>query len=273
MKLNNNMLNTISIREYGVADQLLNIYNPTVDISGSTITGITAMTYIAEGYLQFLAHSTLSDLQSTTEGLSTALNYLNNKVDSVRKTVSFWDAYQIYGVLEQENTMAAQLTQLPNNSSVVNNMASPFNWIDSHNEEHTLYRGDILFKDYLGEVHLIPSTNKGVYKPIAITQNEPNTNNFTITYSYSNDVTSEDYELTVPVAPITDAFGYSNYGTLQPGASTTVTGIPFNSHIVMPIIKLYHNNEEVYVDNAVSVTANNFTITNSTAMILQYEVK
>jgi hypothetical protein len=71
---------------------------------------------------------------------------------------------------------------MPANSSIASSLREPFEWTDQNNESHMIYRGDMIIKDYLEQLHYIPSLNTGFYIPKKGSLNEGNT--FSIDYEY-----------------------------------------------------------------------------------------
>ena len=88
---------------------------------------------------------------------STRLNELNNKIDSVKKQITYLDVYNIIDTVTDKNTFNAKVNALMNNSSLVINTTPFF-------VNNKLYKtGDIILKNNYGDiVHIksqIPSTN------------------------------------------------------------------------------------------------------------------
>lgn len=78
LKVFNKNEQTITATPYGIAEQLVTIYeNP--------IEGV----WSAETTLQALAHSYLDIQHDDSFDIIEALNYLNYKLEAVRKTISF----------------------------------------------------------------------------------------------------------------------------------------------------------------------------------------
>lgn len=92
----------------------------------------------------------------------------------------------------------AQLSQLPNNSSLINNTTYTFTWYDKNNTPKQVYPGDVFIKDYQDTVHLIPATNKGVYVP---DNSQPipagGTSTFTLPFKYTDTVPEQNDSITV----------------------------------------------------------------------------
>ena len=172
--------NTLTTHPYGIALQLYTAY-------GAAYSG----TWCAETALQYIAHSSLGDFSANERGCANALNYLNQKLEAIRKTISFWDAYQIVDADDIKESLLDKLAQIPNNASVVNNVPGHFSWLNpSTNEEEDVYRGDTFIKDYLGTIHLIHASNKGVYKPISMVAQSGNS--LSIVYQYTNDISQQE---------------------------------------------------------------------------------
>lgn len=105
------------------------------------------------------------------------IEYLKEKINNIKKEISYFDAYNITDVVIDSKTFPNQLSSLPLNHSLVINTEIPF----SHNE--VVYsRGDILLKQSNGKIVHIKAQTGGVYYPSKITESN---GTYTITYSYS----------------------------------------------------------------------------------------
>lgn len=262
MNLRNNN-STITIRSYAIAQQLVTVYEKTID----------ELSHMAEGALQAIGHSSLAGVQANQYGIMEAFAYLDAKLESIRKTVSFWDSYQIYSIITDPDTLGGQLAQLPNNSSLINNSPVPFQWIDNLNQSHYLYQGDIILKDYLGYTHVIPATNKGFYRPDHVTA--AGQNNYVITYVYdTNSDTSQSVDISVPVQSISAA-GYNLRGSINPGDFYGPVNLKeVDGSYVIPIVKYFTTDQEQVLPNyGISVDTGRFWVENDTAIPLLFEVK
>ena len=268
MKLKYNNSNLLTITPYGVANQLLTVYN--LGVQGR---------WNGETIMQYLAHSTLDGLQADANSCLDALNYLNQKLESVRKTISFWDAYQIFDVIEEEDVVLSKLSQLPNNSSLISNVKTPFQWIDPvSNIEETIYSGDIFIKDYQGVLHLIHATNKGIYVPESLDFAGAG-NSMTINYVYQTSG-PDTKPITSPTGSLhlDNDSGYNEHGTLYPfGATGSSYGFPVKTvsgTTIIPIVKYFNDHNQVCLEQTViGPTAGYFIITNPTPIPLDYEVR
>ena len=94
-----------------------------------------------------------------------SLNWLNEKLDSVQKQVSYFDFYNITGAVSDYNLFSAQINSLPLNESLVVN-TPPFYY---NGENYS--PGDIIIKNSLGNIHHIKAQTGGVYYPKTLTKN------------------------------------------------------------------------------------------------------
>lgn len=88
-----------------------------------------------------------------------ALRILNDKLESLKKQVSYFDFYNITTAVVNADHFAAQLNSLPLNQSLVIN-TPPFNY-----NGETYATGDVVIKNYLGESYHIKAQTGGVYYP------------------------------------------------------------------------------------------------------------
>lgn len=265
LKVFNKDNQTITVTPYGIAEQLVTIY-------GETVEGA----WNAETTLQALAHSYLDIQRDESFEIIEALNYLNYKLEAVRKTISFWDAYQIRGAVTAEN-IQAQLSQLPNNSSLINNTTYSFTWYDNNNTSKQVYPGDVFIKDYQNIVHLIPATNKGVYVPDGSHASASGTT-LVLPFQYTDRVPEQNDTITIEWSNVNfgDNSGYNIRGSIAAGAtSNPFPKIQYNNQDIKPIIKTFTVSEHELILNAhtLSVSGDNYVITNTTPMTIYFEVR
>ena len=113
-----------------------------------------------------------------------ALKDIDNKINTLKKRVSYFDAFHISDSVVEEKNLDAQLSSLPVNQALVIN-TSPFI------KQSVVYSpGDILLKMSNGEIVHIPSQTGGVYYPRAIIpqysdSSKTTISGYTVEYSYS----------------------------------------------------------------------------------------
>lgn len=256
---------TLTVTPYGIAQELITTYNLESPWNNNV--------YFGEATLDVLSHSTLDDVSADLEGIIRALYYLNRKIEASRKTISFWDAYQIKDTIDNRDLALGQLTRLPANASIVSNLRDPF----IYGGDQTVYRGDILVKDYEEQIHLIHTLSTGFYKPINITGAS---NTYQITYKFEN---SQSTPVPLNLNVTETQSGYNIQFSLQPGAGHNFSS---NGNTATPIIKSFgvfedsaHNiyYEQLLLDDVVSVagtdTSRTFYVNNDTCINILYEVK
>lgn len=113
---------------------------------------------------------------SSSQDYSAALSFLNEKIDNLKKKVSYFDAYNISAAVTDAQQLNSQLNALPINQSLVIN-TSPF-FLNGK----TYSPGDILLKLSNGDVVHIKSQTGGVYYPFKI---ERSGNEYVLQYTYS----------------------------------------------------------------------------------------
>lgn len=244
--------NSLTIHPYGVAEQLVQVY-------GGAYEG----TWAAETVLSAISHSTLVDFDEND--IPSVLKYLNMKLEATRKTISFWDAYQIRGTIEDSDAdnLLSALSQLPNNSSLVNNVTTVMTWINEAGESQSIYAGDVFVKDYSGHIHLIKATNKGIYRPTEFHNASGNT--YELKYEYSQD--TEDVTVSMDINTENNII-YNLQGELVPGAS-----VNFSFNTTIPIVKFFYEDDQIFIPNGVNINNDTVTLTNTTNVTVVYEVK
>jgi hypothetical protein len=174
---------------------------------------------------------------------------LNLKLEKAERQLSIWDTYNIYKVIYNSDELASAVSSLPLSSSVlinINETSYRFgNW--------TIKKGDMIVKDYLGELHWVKGSNGGFYFPSKIVEVPSNsvpeqeainpleegsnatnsTSAFEIQFQFSTENPIED-DITInsnddaPVVPYktmnlqfpsmedVDSLCYTSYGTIPP---------------------------------------------------------
>lgn len=114
----------------------------------------------------------------TSSTYSAMLTALEEKIDSVKREISYFDVYNITTVTTDPDAFPSQISALPFGQSLVINTESSFN----HNQ--VLYnRGDILLKLNTGQLVHIKSQTGGIYYPSNITMVD---GAYALEYSYSS---------------------------------------------------------------------------------------
>lgn len=259
---------TLTVTPYGIAAELITTYNLESPWNNNV--------YFGEATLDVLSHSTLDNVNADLEGIIRALYYLNRKIEASRKTISFWDAYQIKDTIDNRDLALGQLTRLPANASIVSNLRDPF----IYGGNQTVYRGDILVKDYEEQIHLIHTLSTGFYKPVNLTPVTGSQNTYQIIYQFEN---SQSTPVDLSLNVTEDQSGYNLQTTLNPNEHYAFTS---NGNDATPVIKSFgiftdsaQNTyyEQLLVDDIVNVVGTGesraFNITNRTCIKILYEVK
>lgn len=251
------------------------------DIDPEVVTQLAPQT--GEVWINFLANSKLENIGASINDFKGAFEYLEQKAEAVRKTISFWDAYQIRGVISDQDTLTSAISQLPPNSSLIANINGQWG-------TENFYQGDIFVKDYYNNIYHIPVVSTGYYYPKKITRSSGNSSTYSITYYYSSNAPAGGSSGTKPVGqafnePYTtmeftgisngDEAGYNDTYEIASGASQIIelkTGTS-TAHIA-PIVKAYNSlNEQVF--NGLSITSANdgLIIANITSETLTVTVR
>lgn len=135
---------------------------------------------IAETILKWIAHSYTTTSPSDNKEY---LRYLDAKLSAVRKTATFWDAYNIRDAATTADELIQKYAALPNNTALVIDTSS----IDLNDE--TFARGDIVLKDNYGNQVHIKNEQQGTYKPGSV---EEDGSNLKLTFNYTANTDTED---------------------------------------------------------------------------------
>ena len=139
---------------------------------------------LAETALSWIAHSHITTPVTTSKDIASYIKYLDAKLSAVRKTATFWDAYNIRESASTVDEFAQKYAALPNNSSLVINTGT------LNIGKKTYNRGDIVIKDNYGNEVDVKNNLAGVYIPDKV-ENLDN-GNLQINFRYSSNKSLED---------------------------------------------------------------------------------
>lgn len=229
---------------------------------------------------------------------------LNLKLEKAERQLSIWDTYNIYKVIYNSDELASAVSSLPLSSSVlinINETSYRFgNW--------TIKKGDMIVKDYLGELHWVKGSNGGFYFPSQIAKVSNDTSAFKIQFQFStenpiekditissnnnnnNNASIEPHEtmyLEFPQMENVESLCYKSQGTLdkegsvdEDGNDTSITLIDVikntSEKVIQPIVYLYIDGKErIFLDSDYEINnaETKITLSNPTKMELTYEVR
>ena len=167
---------------------------------------------LAETALSWIAHSHITN-NVTSNDIPSYIRYLDAKLSAVRKTATFWDAYNIRESASTADEFAQKYAALPNNSSLVINTGT------LNIDKKTYNRGDIVIKDNYGNEVDVKNNLGGVYIPQTEVTNL-GYNNLQINFNYSSNKSLEDPKIILNTATT------PNEGTIY---STTIEYTAFAS--------------------------------------------
>ena len=137
----------------------------------------------SESILSWIAHSHVTT-KVANEDIHSYIRYLDAKLSAVRKTATFWDAYNIRESASTVDEFAQKYAALPNNSSLVINTGT------LNIGKKTYNRGDIVIKDNYGNEVDVKNNLAGVYIPESV--NNLDNGNLQINFSYHSNKSLED---------------------------------------------------------------------------------
>lgn len=147
---------------------------------------------LAETALSWIAHSHITT-NVTKDNIPSYIRYLDAKLSAVRKTATFWDAYNIRESASTVDEFAQKYAALPNNSSLVINTGT------LNIGEKTYNRGDIVIKDNYGNEVDVKNNLGGVYIPQTEVK-DLGAGNLQINFSYSSNKSLEDPKIILNTA-------------------------------------------------------------------------
>lgn len=195
---------------------------------------------------------------------SDKLSDLNDKIDSVKKQITYLDVYNISDAVTDKNTFNAKVNALMNNSSLVINTTPFF-------VNNKLYKtGDIILKNNYGDIVHIKSQSGGIFYPSSITKDN-DSNNYAIKYEFSESSPSKEIE-TVEVnttatlakqITFTNLTSIDNNGNYVYGIWDQVIANPYyfsifmnNSRPVQPYIKFFISSDNTNGNLAEEIALN-----------------
>lgn len=252
---------------------------------------------LAERFLDTYATSCLPSTQKTgnydATVLKADLEFLSNKLETVRKTITSWDAYHISQVATTEEELQAGLSSLMENSSLLVNIPTA-----TQINNKTYAMGDIVYCDVNRNQHIINSIPNGFYYPSSIKTD--GSNNVLLQWNYStatpidnrkrpdgvNPPTLTADVLQTPYYEVGAAIPYHDeeilYGIkerLEPNADATYNLEPTTGEPIFPEIYFYEAlddlcGERYYLpSSAVRFEATTVTVTNPTTVPLWVVVR
>lgn len=148
--------------------------NLLVNTTPDTATSVDFLNNGLESVFSWIGKSTLSE--SARPNIREYLRYLDAKVSAVRKTATFWDAYNIRDAATSKDDFIQKYAALPKNASLIINTNK---FIIN---QQVFNRGDIVVKDNNEQQIIIPAREGGVYEPISLTKAA--NNNLVLEFEY-----------------------------------------------------------------------------------------
>ena len=222
MKLNTNYTNALN--NYVIVDTT----EISTDYNGS----------IAENIFSWLGHSHIvAPNEINTDGdYKNYMQYLDAKLSSIRKTATFWDAYNIREAATDQNDFINKYSKLPNNSSLIINCGS-------FTIGNTTYeRGSVVLKDFYGNQNIIKGKQNGLYVPNSISID--NSKNLKLSFSYqetadqqTKDLVVENYNVNLDNTSIyNDTFSTTAH---QAWAMNIKLKLDKDNNYIMPFVECY----------------------------------
>lgn len=204
-----------------------------------------------------MPHSNVKDLQTLNENL----NWYAQQVVNAKRDIEYWDVYRFDGSIDSKEDFDSKYAALPNNHALVINVD-----IDKYRT------GDVVIKDNNGEQILVKSKQNGIFQPKTYDKE-------TLTYVYADSVSNDDKSIGIEISaadPASIVNVYSVNEAFPAGASTTANwSITFaKNENIKPFIKMFNEEgEEIYACINLTVSSNNYVISNIPPIVKQVVVK
>lgn len=207
----------------------------------------------------------------STINIKNDLEFLNARLDYLRKTITYWDAYQIQGSINTKDDISS-IDSLEIGRSLIINTTETFTW-----KNQICSRGGVFVNTYDQGIIYVPPQAAGIYKPevnyinIDQTTSETSTSHMSISYKFSAETPQESIQEGPFEVPFSGQEQYYNIS-----GTVTQFQITFNSENsnIIPIIQFFYKGEEIWVDY--TWTGNNtisFMEENDFLKQLTYKVK
>lgn len=266
----------------------LNLTSFTETVADSTI--------IAERYIDLFAKnripSAFKKTSYTLDDYKNDLQFLNRKMEAVRKTLSIWESYKIGEVAFTRDELEYKLGALPPNTGLVVNFEADNLQIG----DHTYSQGDVVFTDYIGNQYTLKSFSGGYYFPYKYNLVEDNSNVYEIHYHYTTaqpiegtqnlanntilEQPSKNISMQLEQAEVSND-RYWTTGIIEAGQSISLDAIYKDDQLVYPIVAWFKvdgnqiKEDRIYLDIEWSYNAATQTIvlTNPTVFNCWCEVR
>lgn len=225
---------------------------------------VTDTTIIAERYIDLFAKNRIPSALKTTaydwNDFKQDLQFLNRKMEAVRKTLSIWESYKIGEVAFTRDELEYKLGSLPPNTGLVVNFEADNLQIGEKNYS----QGDVVFTDYIGNQYILKSFSGGFYYPYTYNMVEGTANVYEISYQYTtaqpteeDQVLSEGTILEYPSKNIqmqlqsadTTNDRYSSSTIVRAGTSLSIDALYKGDQLVYPIVAWFKiDNNEIKED-------------------------
>jgi len=233
----------------------------------------TELPSIASGITTYTAANAKEDLE-----------FLDKKMDFIKKELTQWDVYKISEVVKTEEEFLSKFNNLlPNTGLIIDSDSFEKNIED---QNLVLSRGDIIYKNTDSSAIYIQSERGGVFYPSQLKMNAGN-NNVEISYSFTNltptgtaDITPSDRTWTVTQPYATLNFknigiqtSENIYGNILTSDNTSFPVKKEGENIIKPVIKIFaSNNEEIYTDLKWTSDNSNFTCSANWPELLSFAI-
>lgn len=198
----------------------------------------------SEKVLSWIAHSHIKT-KVTNDDIPSYIRYLDAKLSAVRKTATFWDAYNIRESASTVDEFAQKYAALPNNSSLVINTGT------LNIGKKTYNRGDIVIKDNYGNEVDVKNNLAGVYIPKSVEKLD-NNGNLQINFIYSSNKSLEDPKIEFTGTAPNEGTIYSKMieSTAFASGPVSIKARKFNGEPVIPFweCREYDPNTKVIKD-------------------------
>ena len=193
------------------------------------------------------------------EQIKADLQFLNARLDYLRKTITYWDSYQIKDTIENLDEIH-KIDILEQGKSLIINSKESFIW--NNNE---CRRGGVFVNTFDQGIVYISPLSAGIYKPVIT----PIDGGIKIAYEFSDSIVDSEETHRIPFDEPeiyyaeSKTIGINYVGDITPDfnldSSNTIFNIECKSSI-LPVLAFYYNDEEINIDYKITKQGNNYQV-------------
>lgn len=195
-----------------------------------------------------------SEVPYNIELVKQDLQFLNARLDYLRKTITFWDSYQIKGTIE-DSTDIFKINNLEEGQSLIISSSDNIKWngVDCR-------RGGVFVNTFDQGIIYIEPVSSGIYVPkLEALKQDGETTGMRLSYDFSDNINAVDFQQDFQFTK--NEIYYNGVFFLEEIEEGKMPGVESS---IIPVVKFIFPNkggeEEIIIDHTLKLTGNNITI-------------